>query len=59
MKNKQIAQYGLGSVIILVLALMSGGETQEGIVMFLYYAGAIGIWVFGIWGLVRLIKSKD
>jgi hypothetical protein len=59
MKNKQIAWYGILSVGVFFLAILAGGEYETGGVMFLYFAGLLGFWVFVIWGWVRLIKSND
>lgn len=59
MKNKDIAQYSIVSWVVMVVAMLSGGETVEGFAMFAYYLSVIGVYVFGIWGLVRLYKSND
>ena len=57
MTNKQIASWNMVSIAVFILALLSGGDSQEGITMMLYFASVIGIYTFMIWGWVRLFKS--
>ena len=58
MKNETIANW----LIISIVACVIGGLTEAGspdFSAFAYLLGGIGIWVFGIWAVVRLKKTPS
>ena len=59
MKNRQIAIWGLVSAIIFIIAVVVQAEQTytDGFTQIAYYVSCIGIYVFGIWGWIRLIRS--
>ena len=53
MKNKHIANGLIGALIVVVMAVtVNNNESWVAI-------GGIGVWVFGIWSIVRLYKLPD
>ncbi len=57
LKDKQIASYAIIGIIVYLIAYMSGGVNNDGMVVFFYWGGLIAFYTFVIWGWVRLFKS--
>jgi len=55
-KNKTLANWLVGS---LSLCIVAGIIADENLTPALWGIAGLGIWVFGIWAIVRLYKTED
>ena len=61
MKDKKVGIYLLASIIVFIIAAICGGTSEyaDGIIKFLFILSTLGVYTFGIWGLVKLLKSNN
>lgn len=58
MKNKTIANWVIGALAACTLGAALESESSD-LSALLFMVGGLGIWVFGIWAIVRLYKLED
>lgn len=58
MKNETVANWFIVSLVACVLGLITESDAPD-FSAFAYMVGGIGLWVFGIWAIVKLKKLPD